>query len=230
MAGFVVCAERDNWPQAGRFVEIAGSGELKSFEDLRRYSPGRPILVYLTHPDYGRLRALLKSLKSGTTDVVIYCSTRPAPEEAAELGRLVGETRPRRTTVVFGAKAAAAALLKHAGSSEAKRSPEGRGPRIRRLRENFGLTQTELAHAFGVSLRTIQNWERSGEPSRARAARDLEELWDALRDSVKAADIPAWLRSANDAFDGRTPIDLLKDGKARDIISEFRRLQAGEPV
>jgi transcriptional regulator with XRE-family HTH domain len=98
------------------------------------------------------------------------------------------------------------------------------------LRENFGLTQTELAHALGLSLRTIQNWEGWGEASRARDLRDLEELWDVLKDSVKMANVPTWLRSANNAFDGRRPIDLLKDGKARDIVVEFRRLQTGEPI
>jgi len=231
MASFVVCAERASWQQAGRFAErIPGTGELRSFEDLRRHAPGRPILVYLTHSDYDHVRSLLEVLKPGTPDVVIYYATRPAPEEAAELGRLVGETRPKHTTVVFEAKAAAASLLRHARSSSPGRDPVARGQRIRRLRENFGLTQTELAHALGVSLRTIQNWERSGEASRTRDLRDLEELWDVLKDSVKIAEIPTWLRSANDAFDGRRPIDLLKDGKARDIVVEFRRLQAGEPI
>jgi DNA-binding transcriptional regulator YiaG len=34
--------------------------------------------------------------------------------------------------------------------------------RARQLREYFGLTQIELAHALGVSLRTVQNWDRDG--------------------------------------------------------------------
>jgi DNA-binding transcriptional regulator YiaG len=146
------------------------------------------------------------------------------------LGKLVGEMRPKHTTVVFEAKAAAASVLKHAQSPGPRRHPLARGQRIRRLRENFGLTQTELAHAVGVSLRTIQYWESSGEPSRARDVRDLEELWSVLKDSIKGADIPIWLRSANQAFNGLRPIDLLKDGKARDIVVEFRRMQSGEPV
>jgi DNA-binding transcriptional regulator YiaG len=231
MASFVVCAERASWRQAGRFAEkIPGAGELRSFEDLRRQAPGQPILVYLTHPDYRRVRSLLEFLKPGTPDVVIYYATRLAPEEAAELGKLVGEMRPKHTTVVFEAKAAAASVLKHAQSPGPRRHPLARGQRIRRLRENFGLTQTELAHAVGVSLRTIQYWESSGEPSRARDVRDLEELWSVLKDSIKGADIPIWLRSANQAFNGLRPIDLLKDGKARDIVVEFRRMQSGEPV
>jgi transcriptional regulator with XRE-family HTH domain len=102
--------------------------------------------------------------------------------------------------------------------------------RTRQLREQFGLTQTELAHALGISLRTVQNWERAGVSGRPRQLRDLEELWTILKESIKGSDIPAWLRSESDAFARQRPIALLKEGKARDIIVEFRRLQAGEPV
>jgi len=87
-----------------------------------------------------------------------------------------------------------------------------------------------LAHAVGVSLRTVQNWEKAGVAGKPRQLRDLAELSAVLKRSMKGSNVPAWLRSANDAFAGQCPIDLLKDGKARDIIVEFRRLQAGEPV
>jgi DNA-binding XRE family transcriptional regulator len=102
--------------------------------------------------------------------------------------------------------------------------------RTRQLREHFALTQTELAYALGISLRTVQNWERAGVAGRPRQLRDLEELWTILKESIKSSDIPAWLRSESDAFAGQRPIELLKEGKARDIIVAFRRLQAGEPA
>ena len=92
------------------------------------------------------------------------------------------------------------------------------------------MTQTELAHALGISLRTVQNWERAGVAGRPRQMRDLEELWGILKESVKGSDIPAWLRSENESFGGERPIGLLKEGKTRDIIVEFRRFQAGEPA
>src|ERR1700692_1752525 len=63
--------------------------------------------------------------------------------------------------------------------------------RIRQLREHFGLTQTELAHVLGVSLRTVQNWERAGVAGRPRQLRDLEELWTILKESIQDSDIPA---------------------------------------
>jgi DNA-binding transcriptional regulator YiaG len=231
MASVVVCAEPNSWRQAGRFAATAlGDAELRSFEDLRRRAPLHPILVYLTHPDYDSLRSLLKILKPATPDVVIYYATHLAPEQAALLGKLVGETRPHHTSVVFDAKVAASSVLGHSRPSSKRNGAASSANRTRQLRDRFGLTQTELAHALGVSLRTVQNWERAGAAARPRQLRDLEELWAILKESIKSSDIPAWLRSESDAFAGLLPIQLLKDGKARDIIVEFRRLQAGEPA
>ena len=231
MASIVVCAEPGSWQQASRFAKkVLGEAELKSFEDLRRRAPVQPLLVFLTNTDYHRLRSLLRTLKPASPDVVIYYANRLAPEEAAQLGKLVGETRPNHTSLVFEAKAAAASVLGHS------RSGPGNGKlpsasRTRQLREHFGLTQTELAHALGVSLRTVQNWERVGVAGSPRQLRDLEELWTILKESIKGSDIPAWLlRSESDAFAGQRPLELLKEGKARDIIVQFRRLQAGEPA
>src|SRR5262245_10094760 len=162
MARVVVCAARASWQQAGRFAEKAlGDVELRTFEDVVRRTPVQPILVYLTNSDYDRLRSLLAILKPGSPDVVIYHAARPAPEEAAQLGRLVGETRPKHTSVVFKAKAAAASVLSHSqsGPRPRKRQSVGSPNRTRWLRKHLALTQTELAHALGVSLRTVQNWE-----------------------------------------------------------------------
>jgi DNA-binding transcriptional regulator YiaG len=231
MASVVVCADPSSWQQAGRFAaKILGDAELRSFEDLRRRAPVQPILVYLTHPDYDHVRALLEVLKATGPDVVIYYANRLAPQDAALLGKLVGETRPNHTSVVFEAKAAAASVLQHSRSFRPMNGTVPSASRTRQLREHFGLTQTELAHALGISLRTVQNWERTGVAGRPRQLRDLEELWTILKESIKSSDIPAWLRSENESFGGECPIHLLKEGKARDIIVEFRRLQAGEPV
>lgn len=231
MANVVVCAEPGSWQQAGRFAaKVLGDAELRSFEDVGRRASVQPILVYLTHPDYDHVRALLRILKPASPDVVIYYANRLAPQDAAQLGRLVGETRPDHTSVVFEAKAAAASMLQHLQSSDKKNGTVSSAGRARQLREHFGLTQTELAHAIGVSLRTVQNWERAGVAGSPRQLRDLEELWTIVKESIGGSDIPVWLRSESEAFSGERPIDLLKEGKARDIIVEFRRLQAGEPV
>lgn len=230
MAGIVVCAEPRSLEQAGRFAEKALEGaELRTFEDVLRSAPKQTILVYLTHPDYDHVRSLLRTLNPATPDVVIYYATDPQPEDAAQLGLLVGEVRPKHTRLVFEAEAAAS-VLRIPHRSDRIQKPIPSPGLARHLREGFGLTQREMAQALGVSLRTVQNWERNGERVHARGLRDLEELWNILREAMSRADIPAWLRSVNDTFGGRRPIDLLIGGKTRDIIVEFRRLQAGEPV
>jgi len=81
-----------------------------------------------------------------------------------------------------------------------------------------------------VPIREFIKHPGNGEATKPRHLRDLEELREILKDSVKKPEVLAWLRSPNDAFGGKLPVDLLIDGRARDIIVEFRRLQAGEPV
>jgi DNA-binding transcriptional regulator YiaG len=232
MASVVVCAESQNMLKAGQFAknELPREAELRTFEDLFRDVPLTNVLVYLTHPDYDHVRGLLEVLKPNAPDVVIYYATHPAPEEAAELGRLVGELRPRHTAVVFEAKAAVASVLcaPHHGSQ--KHLGGKSGNRIRLRREQFALTQTEMAQALGVSLRTVQNWERRDQAVKGHRIRDLEELQSVLHGVIAGPDLPVWLRSENEAFQGRKPIDLVIEGKARDILAEFRRLQAGDPI
>lgn len=169
----------------------------------------------------------MQLLKPNAPDVVIYYATRPAPEEAAELGRLVGELRPRHTAVVFEAKVAIASLFDAAPQKAFKAKCENR---VHLLRERFALTQTEMAHALGVSLRTVQNWEGNDQAVKGFRLRDLEELQMVLHEVIADPDLPTWVRSDNETFHGRRPIDLIVEGKTRDILAEFRRLQAGDPI
>ena len=106
-------------PQAGRFAErLLGGAQLRSFDDSRREIPVEPVLVYLTHPDYDHLRPFLKFLKpKGGPAVVIYYANRVAPADAAQFGKLVGETRPTHTSVVFEARAAAQSVLHYSKSA-----------------------------------------------------------------------------------------------------------------
>lgn len=98
------------------------------------------------------------------------------------------------------------------------------------MRDRFGLTQTEMGRALGVSLRTIQNWEKEANAGKGHLLRDLQELMAILSDVLPESDIPVWLRSDNNSFGGKRPIEVILDGRIRDIINEFRRLQAGEPI
>ncbi len=208
-------------------------GSLKSFEDLRperRFAP----LVFLTTTDYHSLRSLLRTLKPASPDVVIYYANRLAPQEAAQLGKLVGETRPNHTSVLFEAKAAAASVLSHSRSSGPRSGKVSSANRTRQLREHFGLTQTELAHSLGVSLRTVQNWERAGVARSARQLRDLEELWTILKDSIQDSDIPEFGCDPKAMPSQRTASDRTSGRGDKPGGYYYRRVsvafQAGEPA
>jgi transcriptional regulator with XRE-family HTH domain len=97
------------------------------------------------------------------------------------------------------------------------------------LREELDLTQVDLASALDVTTRTVQNWERYGSGSERRL-RDLKELYAALSKYIGVPEIAAWMDSPNDAFQKRTPRELIREGKTRDLILEFGRLQTGEPL
>lgn len=50
--------------------------------------------------------------------------------------------------------------------------------KVRTLRRKVGWTQEDLAREIGVSLSTVQRWERQGgEPTRL-ARRELQKLFD----------------------------------------------------
>jgi hypothetical protein len=63
-----------------------------------------------------------------------------------------------------------------------------------------------------------------------RKLRDLQELHELLHGSIEKANIPKWMDAPSEAFRGLTPRELIRQGKTRDLILEFRRMQTGEPL
>lgn len=57
--------------------------------------------------------------------------------------------------------------------------------RLREARENADLTQSELAQLFGVSMRTVQNWEAGSVPQPKH--RRLIKAWLAELEDGEAA-------------------------------------------
>jgi len=51
-----------------------------------------------------------------------------------------------------------------------------------------------------------------------------------MDDYVVAPKEREWLSSPLEAFAGRTPKELIADGRIRDLVIEFDRLREGQPV
>lgn len=103
--------------------------------------------------------------------------------------------------------------------------------RLLDARKRLGLSQEQLANALNVTTRTLQNWEAGkGTSLMDKKTRDLRDLLARMDDYVIAPEEKAWLSSPLEAFAGRTPRQLIAEGRIRDLVIEFDRLREGQPV
>ncbi len=89
------------------------------------------------------------------------------------------------------------------------------GEVVRRLRDDYGLTQSAIAKATGTSARAVRNWEATS-AIRARndeRLRDLREVVLILSETLTARGVGQWLSARNRLLNGRQPIDVLAEGK-----------------
>ena len=221
MSDVLVCAEPETREEAARFVSQWGARpQICSVNRLKRWrgkaEKTKVMFVYLMGTESND-RGL---------DVVVY-SHPDSDHQAAELGKIVGELRPHRTYMCFADDEVEQFFQVRIGSVSA----ENRGPReiFATLRKDLGLTQVDVAAALDVTPRTVQNWESRGRVPERRY-RNLKELDDLLAKYIGRGEVAAWMDSPSDAFQKRTPRELIREGKMRDLILEFGRLQTGEPL
>lgn len=78
----------------------------------------------------------------------------------------------------------------------------------------YGLTQADVAHAVGVSPRTVRNWAKDTPARRTHEQRlqDLREIVLLLEDSLTSRGVGQWLRARNRLLDGERALDVLAAG------------------
>jgi DNA-binding transcriptional regulator YiaG len=238
MAEVIVCAEPETKDEAAEFVSRLGgrphARSMRSSSKVLRNA--QRLLVYLKGTESSSsLKACLRQIsRDKTLNVVIY-SAPTNDQRAAELGRIVGELRPKRTHICFDSEKVGQILRLKPGSGKnrtladaapaARSSPEA----VARLRKELNLTQVDFANSLGITPRTVQNWE-VGAFAPTRQLRDLNELRDLLTKYIQSNQLSAWIDTPNEAFHNVTPRELIREGKTRDLILEFRRMQSGEPL
>ena len=233
MADVLVCAGPEIREEATRFVAKLGArpricsvGGLKRWREKKQKTDF--LFVYLTRTEPSQtLRSCLRQVsKDRSLRVIVY--TQPSDDhQTAELGRIIGELRPRGTEICFYEGEAEKLFLARTGVA-GKRKPDSRDTPAA-LREDLDLTQVDLAAALDVTPRTVQNWEKQGRGPERRY-RDLQELHGLLAKYIGSDRVPGWMDSPNQAFQKRTPRELIREGKTRDLILEFGRLATGEPL
>ena len=97
--------------------------------------------------------------------------------------------------------------------------------------KRLGLSQEEMATVLNVSEQAIRNWKCNSEVSRIpKKILELIELLELMDEFVVAAEEPVWLNTPLPAVQGRTPRQVIAEGRMRDLIVEFLRLREGQPV
>jgi transcriptional regulator with XRE-family HTH domain len=100
---------------------------------------------------------------------------------------------------------------------------------VRRLRDDYGLTQSAIARATGTSARSVRNWEAisSIRTRNDERLRDLREIALILSDTLTTRGVGQWLRARNRLLKGRRPIDELAEGKMKAVRNAARAYVEG---
>jgi hypothetical protein len=89
----------------------------------------------------------------------------------------------------------------------------------------WNLSQTDAAGLFGVTRQAIAKWRARGVPaSRIEAVADLSAATDLLIRHLKRDRIPAVVRRGSAQLDGLALLDLVDQGRTRDVLLACRRM------
>lgn len=102
---------------------------------------------------------------------------------------------------------------------------------LTRLRAALGWSRPQLARVMNCSDRALVNWEQ-GEPISAVYAarlRELQAVFDELKELMKPPEIGRWLLAENEEFHGHSAADLIRRGEAGQLWRSLFYLRTGMP-
>jgi DNA-binding transcriptional regulator YiaG len=118
-------------------------------------------------------------------------------------------------------------------TEEASASPNALKPAppisVNTVRRRLGVSRKLFSRLAGFSERAIADWE-SGKPVSEpgiRRIRELDRLRERLSEVVKEEDIPGWLDSPNEAFEGLKPLEVIERGEADRLWTMIYHLESG---
>lgn len=99
------------------------------------------------------------------------------------------------------------------------------------LRETLGWSRPQLARIMNCSDRALVNWEQREPISAVYAARlrELQAIFDELKELMKPQEIGRWLMTENEEFHGHSAADLIRRGEAGQLWRSLFYLRTGMP-
>ena len=231
----VVWAEKSVLSEARDIFSRLGAPVQAVPLDSPNKAPQSRIFIFYFHagaPE-SQLHSALKVLESRRNlDWLLFYTPHQAPNFAFHLGMLLGRQVASSADWACDLRSVRQLLrgrnlLAHSGSADSVNAEFD----VVGARRRLGLTQEQMAHALNVTTRTLQNWQKNlGTSQLPRKTKDLRELLGLMDDYVASSKEGDWLNSPLSALHGRRPIDLIAEGKLRDLIVEFQRMRDGQPV
>jgi transcriptional regulator with XRE-family HTH domain len=196
-------------------------------------SKGQVGVVYLSHSEAdSSIEKTLVALRDAKVSSIVFYVPHHSTDFAFRVGTMVGRRKGISAEWAFNFPHLRQ-LLK-ARNIRAHVRHQGLAANsfhIAEARQRLGLSQAQLASALNVTVRTLQNWEAGkGTSIMAKKTGDLRGLLSRMDEYVVAPEEKEWLSSSLEAFGGRTPQELIAEGRIRDIVIEFDRLREGQPV
>jgi DNA-binding transcriptional regulator YiaG len=228
----VLAEAQDVFSRMGATVETATFDSIRAFDAFRNRSSESYyfIVLYVTDQLPEELSAALRNIKHVRNHRLLFYVPHHGVNLAFEIGMTVGRKWGESAGIASSMREAKQ-LLRSWNVVVSDPPSARKGTDLVDVRKRLGLTQDEMASALNVTTRTLQNWERNiGTSQMERKAKDLWELLDLMDDYVVAREERDWLSTANPTFKNKKPIELIVEGKLRDLIVEFQRLREGQPL
>jgi transcriptional regulator with XRE-family HTH domain len=97
------------------------------------------------------------------------------------------------------------------------------------VRQKLGLTRKVFSRLTGYSERAIARWESGEKPDEPglRRIHETERFQARLAEVVDPKEIPQWLDTPNDAFDGLKPLEVIERGEIDRLWNMIFYLESG---
>jgi hypothetical protein len=102
---------------------------------------------------------------------------------------------------------------------------------LQHYREKFHLAQPVVVRLTGFSPRSVSKWAQGETPSQKqeKALVEMDRLLDGLARVMEAKEIGRWMNTANAAFDGSTPAQVVERGETDRIWRMLYDVESGQP-